>query len=124
MKDQEARKVRERAAQRAGRTIRAWDQRRPGAETIQTPHGAVVLERVQCRTDASGLTYLDVTLGGEVAGGDVHFRVVNPPTLVRDPEGDVVAHGERWREDPLAALAEAIGSNGGAQAARKRRYGR
>lgn len=82
------------------------------------------MERVEMRHDpASGVAYLDVYLGGEPEGGQAHFRVVNPPTLVQDPEGTRVVRGVRFRVDPLAALAEAVADNGGAQA-RKRRHGR
>jgi hypothetical protein len=123
VRDQQEPRGRERGSQRAARTAQAWDERWPGRETVRTSHGEVVLERVQYRTDPdSGVAYVDVTVAGP-AGGDPHFRVVNPPLLVQDPEGEHVAHGVRWREDPLAALAEVIGSNGGAQA-QKRRHGR
>lgn len=125
MRDGGSQNGQERATQRAARTVTAWSRRGPkaGPLRVATRHGEVVLDRVALKRDGE-LEYLDVHLGGETQGGDPHFRVVNPPTLVRDPAGDVVAHGERWREDPLAALAEAIGSNGGALAARKRRHGR
>lgn len=36
------------------------------------------------------------------------FRIFNPPTLVHDPQGDIELHGRRYREDPLAAVAQVI----------------
>jgi hypothetical protein len=82
--------------------------------------GRVTLERVEVSQDGD-LTTLDVWVGGETENGDPHFRVVNPPLLVEDPSGDVTINGRRFRRDPLAALAEAIGQNGGAQSGRGRR---
>lgn len=89
--------------------------------TVQTSRGDVVLEDVAYRWDPeSEVAYLEVTVGGP-AGGDPHYRVVNPPQLVEDPDGDVELRGRRWRVDPLAALAEVIGRNGGATLRRDRR---
>jgi hypothetical protein len=46
----------------------------------------------------------------------LNYRIVNPPTLVEDPAGDVIGgDGRRYRHDPLAAVAEVIGSLGGAR---------
>lgn len=39
------------------------------------------------------------------------YRIFNPPTLVRDPLGSVEVRGQRYREDPLAAIAEVIASH-------------
>lgn len=86
----------------------------------RTPYGEVVLEYLEKVDDSTGLAYLEVWVGGETISGDPHFRVVNPPLLVRDPEGDVEVRGELHREDPLAALAEVIGASGGALATRRR----
>ncbi len=125
MRDQRTQEARQRAAKRAERTLAAWSDRDEGVPVIRTRRGQeVVLERVEFRTDeVSGVSYLDVSVGGDPEGGDPHFIVVNPPTLIQDPQGEHVAHGERWRVDPLAALAEVVASNGGAQS-QKRRHGR
>lgn len=118
MRDQDAEEIRRRAAWRASQVMGSWHAE--GTRTIRTAYGDVVLEDVKRHTDPeSGVVYLDVAVGGP-SGGDPHYRVVNPPTLVPDPSGPVVAHGKRWREDPLAALAEVIGRHGGAQAQRGR----
>lgn len=52
--------------------------------------------------------------------GDPHFRVINPPRYVPDPDGDIEINGRRFRDDPLAALAEIIGLNGGRHKGRGR----
>lgn len=114
--------ARQRAAGRAERTATAWDEKDPGQGgryVTRTPSGEVVLESLEL-VDSDGLRYLEVWAGGQTEGGDPHFRVVNPPLLVPDPDGDVVVRGEHFREDPLAALAEVIGANGGALARRRR----
>lgn len=113
----------ERVAERAERAVTAWGERSPEGtpHPIRTSRGEVVLDRVERRTDpTTGVDYVEVRLAGQTQGGDPLFRVVNPPLLVEDPEGPVEARGRRWREDPLAALAEVIGRNGGAQVQRRR----
>lgn len=115
--------ARERAAERAGRAAQAWADKDPGQGgqyVTRTPHGEVILEALEKVDEGTGLAYLEVWTGGATEVGDPHFRVVNPPLLVKDPEGDVEVRGERYREDPLAALAEVIGANGGAVATRRR----
>lgn len=115
----------ERAGERADQVVSAWDLQSPtdgGPRVVRTPYGEVALAGVEKRTDPdSGVDFLEVRLAGQPEGGDPHFRVVNPPLLVPDPGGPVELRGTRWREDPLAALAEAIGRNGGAMATRRRR---
>lgn len=62
-----------------------------------------------------GVTCLEVVVDGPTQGGDPHFRIINPPTLMEDPSGTVTRDGKRrLRVDPLAALAEVIGQHGGA----------
>lgn len=112
---------RELAAERAGATALAWREHPEDALTVRTTRGEVTIQRLRYRTDPdSGVAYLDVTVDGP-AGGDPHYRIVNPPRLVEDPEGDVEFRGRRWREDPLAALAETIARHGGATVRRERR---
>lgn len=68
--------------------------------------------------------YVDVYTAGPTVGGDPHFRIINPPTLVGDPNGDIEVTStprggktvtRRYREDPLGAIAEAIAGQGGAR---------
>lgn len=40
--------------------------------------------------------------------GQADVVVVNPPLLVRDPQGLIVLDGVAYREDPMAALAEVL----------------
>jgi len=99
------------AAQRAARVVDAWAEIEGNRSpvTISTSAGPVVIHRLELAPD--GRT-VEVYVG-EPQGGDPHFRIVNPPTLVRGERGALV-------EDPLAAVAQAIGDQGGAQ----RRTGR
>ncbi len=43
---------------------------------------------------------------GAPPGSDTYVSIVNPPILVRDRGGPILIHGERFREDPLAAIAD------------------
>ncbi len=56
---------------------------------------------------------VDVRLAGVTTGGETHFRIVNPPTLVPDDAGNIVVGGRVFREDPLAALVAVIAQYGG-----------
>lgn len=85
-----------------------------------TPHGEVHICDVTS-SESDGIGWVDVTVAGETVGGDPHFRIFNPPTLVPDPEGPVEVRGRRYREDPMAALACVIASQGGASGRRVRR---
>lgn len=51
---------------------------------------------------------VEIWHGAKVGAPD--YRIFNPPTLVTDPTGDVWSetHEKRYREDPLAAVAELI----------------
>jgi len=92
-----------------------------GAVTCQTRRGQDVTIREVRRCTGDGTTWVEVWLGGDVEGGDPHFRIFNPPQLVEDPHGDVVHAGRRFRHDPVAALAEVVASNGGARRKGRRR---
>jgi hypothetical protein len=39
---------------------------------------------------------------------DPHIRIVNPPTMVADSTGDIELGGQRFREDPMAAVAAVV----------------
>jgi len=84
----------------------------------QTRHGAVHIERFDFHKEGEH-EWVEVHMGGQVEGGDPHFRIENPPTLVSDPAGDIELATGRYRHDPLAALAELVAQYGGAQAQRK-----
>lgn len=99
--------------------MQAWSEHE-GPYVRRTRYGDVSLERVTRHT-LDGSTFVEVWAGGEVAGGDPHFRIFAPPTLVEDPAGDVQAAGRRCRKDPLAALAEVVGQHGGAHLPRRKR---
>ena len=84
----------------------------------RTAQGVVHIQKVEAGKDGE-IEWVDVTLAGETVADDPHFRIYNPPCLVRDPLGDIEIHGEHYRRDPLAALAEVVAQYGGAQAQRK-----
>ncbi|WP_328339552.1 hypothetical protein [Micromonospora sp. NBC_00421] len=88
---------------------------------VATPCGDVEIVEVTYYgdpTDEDG-DWIEVRTGANEAG-DPHFRIVNPPIYAQDPAGDVEIGGRRYRADPVAALAEAIGSFGGARVERRR----
>jgi hypothetical protein len=98
--------------ERARTAFRAWRERPNGDQPYlrATPAGEVRIRALRL-VEIGGHEVLEVTVG-EPSNGDPSFRVVNPPTLVKEPDGS-------YREDPLAALAQVIGEHGGA-ARRKR----
>lgn len=119
---------RQRAAQRAARTVAAWSARHgeqkgqpPQVYARRTPHGEVHLADVREVTTESGVPAVEVWVAGETEGGDPHFIIVNPPTLTPDPTGPVEINGRTFREDPVAALAEAVAQHGGARSAKRKR---
>lgn len=87
-------------------------------EVVSTPSGEVELLDVAYDEDEK-VGWVDV-LVGQPGNDDPHFRVVNPPIYVEDPNGDIYLSGMRFREDPLAALAQTIAMNGGARKERRR----
>jgi hypothetical protein len=89
---------------------------------VTTPDGKEVHIAGLTVVEDGTRSYVDVTLDGVPEGGDPSFRIVNPPTLVPDPTGDVVVRGMRFRNDPVGAIAMVLANNGGAaQKARTRR---
>lgn len=92
----------------------------PDGEVVQVVRGREVRIRAARRyVGANGVPWIDVLVDGETDSGETHFRVFNPPTLARDPAGDVEICGIRYRHDPVAALAEVIAHNGGARKTRR-----
>lgn len=110
---------------RNGRVVAAYRSQVPGTGgplTVRTSHGEVSFESITTATDQNGIEYLEVYLRGDTVSGDPHFRIYNPPTLVPDPSGTVEGRGGRkYRDDPVGAVAEIIGRNGGRQKGRKPR---
>jgi hypothetical protein len=99
--------------ERAAAAFRAW-RRRPNAGQPYlgvTPAGEVRIEALGL-SDGDGHVVVEIYVG-DPENGDPHFRVINPPTMVKDPDGS-------YREDPLAALAQVISDHGGATRKRKR----
>lgn len=86
----------------------------------QTRHGVVHIERLEFGKEGE-VEWADVYLAGLVEAGDPHFRIFNPPLLVADPTGDIEVRGQRFRHDPMAALADTVAQYGGAQTQRKGR---
>jgi hypothetical protein len=73
-----------------------------GALTVATRHGDVRLAAVVYR-ESDGRGWVDVYVGD--TRGSPYCRVVNPPTLVEHPQGEVVRGSRRFKEDPVGALA-------------------
>lgn len=101
---------------RAGALREALDAAGGGAGAYPTPYGEVRISRVEFSGDT-----VDVFLEGATEGGDPHFRIVNPPLLIEDPNGDRLTADGPHRFDPIAALAYVIGSLGGAVKQKGRR---
>jgi hypothetical protein len=112
--------------QRAKERVRAVQQAagavlKQGQEyAAQTPHGVVRVKGLTAHKDGE-VEWVEVQLAGETVSGETHYRIFNPPTLASDPAGDVQVNGRRFRYDPLAAVLEAVGGNGGAEQQRKGR---
>jgi hypothetical protein len=82
---------------------------------VSTRYGSVSIADMRI-VDGPGNSpsWVDVTCQGEVVGGDQHFRIFNPPTLVEDPNGEIIgSDGTRYRQDPILAVVESVATNGG-----------
>lgn len=79
--------------------------------TVATMDGDVAITSIAADNDGQ-VGWVDVMVE-DCESGDPHFRVVNPPLYAEDPAGDVEINGRRFRYDPVAAVAESIGMNGG-----------
>lgn len=92
------------AAQRGARAFQAFmdhDFNRP----VLTAHGSLRFCAVQLH-ERSGECWLEIYLSATSRRPD--FRVHNPPLLAQDARGGVVVNGQRYRHDPVAALAELV----------------
>lgn len=79
---------------------------RDGPVRRRAGHGDVEIREVVIASTDEGLDYLDV-IAEPGASGEHHFRIFNPPTGVRRPDGSV-------EEDPVLALVEVLALHGGA----------
>lgn len=95
---------------RAATLAEALEAAGGGAGAYLTPYGEVRIHSVKVDGDI-----VEVFLEGATEGGDPHFRVINPPLLVPDPDGDRLTVDGPHRLDPVAALVNVIGSLGGAR---------
>lgn len=94
-----------------------------GTASFATRQGSVVIGDIR-HLPGEGEKELDsveVWVGGPAAGPPA-WRIINPPTLLPDPTGEVVITDEdpsgrttvrRYREDPLGAIAEFIATTQG-----------
>ena len=104
-------------AEQIGKAFRAAKLDPGDVLAVSTPDG----REVHIAGLSIGENHVDVRLDGIPEGGDPSFRIVNPPTLVPDPAGDHIVRGQRFRVDPLTAIATVIAQSGGAaQKARRR----
>lgn len=79
-----------------------------------TRWGEVQIQSVEQVTDENGVDVVEVFLKGQTMSGDPHYRIINPPMMVRDPDGSM-------HEDPILALAETLARFGGARKGAGRR---
>lgn len=77
---------------------------RDGVLAINTSQGDAEIHRIEV-TETDGVACVDVWLSN---GAEPEFRLVNPPILVEDPAGPVALRGRKYREDPVAAVAEVV----------------
>jgi hypothetical protein len=75
----------------------------PLPRPVTTRYGAVVIGAVALE---GGGRCLAVWINA--SSGDPHYRIFNPPLLVKDPAGTPAADGQRYRVDPVTAVAEVI----------------
>src|SRR3546814_10643627 len=85
-----------------------------GVASFSTRYGEARIGGIRYRPDAEKLDSVEVWVGEQA--GNPTYRLINPPTLVADPTGDVVLVEKdhvrktdvvrRYRVDPLHAIAE------------------
>jgi hypothetical protein len=107
------------AAMRTAAVLDAWGKTPSGGLEPYAVGGVTIQELRPLLDDAGHVVGVEVFLaGGFGADGkalplpddvEAHYRIVNPPTLVKDDAGAVDVGRRRYREDPLGAIAQAIG---------------
>lgn len=88
-------------------------------DVVRTRHGVVRIAAITLESE-DGNPYVGVRLHPD-PGRECDYRIVNPPLLVADPDGDIVTPSGRYRHDPVAAVAEIIGGLGAGATSRRRR---
>lgn len=102
--------------ERAAEVKRHWDEHPgkgvDGAYRATVNGHKVTISRIEAGEDDVA-AWIDIWTGGSLPS----FRIVNPPTLIRDTRGDIEVeepredgktHKQRYRYDPLAAVAGAM----------------
>lgn len=74
---------------------------------VRSRSGDIQFSRIDFKEINSDTVCVEVWVGTST-DGPPHYRFFNPPTLARDSEGDIEIDGRRYREDPMAAIAEVI----------------
>jgi hypothetical protein len=82
--------------------------------SVRSKFGEVQFQTVTQKTDADDVDYIEVYLKGQTENGDPHFKIWNPPLMVRNLDGSLT-------EDPLQALAEVVARHGGRRKGPRRR---
>jgi hypothetical protein len=75
----------------------------PLPRPVATRYGSVVIGAVALEDDGRCLS-----VWINASSGDPHYRIFNPPLLVKDPAGTLVVDGQCYRMDPVTAVAEVI----------------
>lgn len=81
-----------------------------GELQIGSPAGQVTFRQIETRV-VDDVAVVDIWLGGPL-DGEPDYRLINPPMLAEDPAGPVLIAGRRYREDPIAAIAEVLAHRG------------
>lgn len=94
-----------------------------GVASFQTRGGMAQIGHLRHVSNPDNLDYVEVWVGPQQ--GPPAFRLINPPTLVPDPQGSEVLTEydpirqrnivRRFRVDPLQAIAEVIASHNGSE---------
>lgn len=110
---------------KAVEVLRRWDsfqgKNLDGVATFRTRTGKATIGGIRHRQDAEKLDSVEVWTGP--VKGSPAYRLINPPMLVEDPQGDVILTENdplrkkkvvrKYRVDPLQAIAEFLGSQNG-----------
>lgn len=73
---------------------------------VEVRGGSITIYKVQFGQFETS-SFVDVWTSPDV-DEEPHYRFFNPPTLAQDSQGTIEIEGRKYREDPLAAVAEVI----------------